>query len=91
MLEALSRGIPVVSTGVGDAPRYYATGQLGRFCVVAEPGAIARAILELCSSYPSYRADFGRNGALLTARHAQAPSVLARLIVDSALQAKKRS
>ena len=91
VLEALSRGIPVVSTRVGDAPRYYATGQLGRFCVAAaEPGAIARAILELCSSYPSYRGDFGRNGQLLTARHAQAPSVLARLIDDSALQAKKR-
>lgn len=92
VLEALSRGIPVVSTRVGDAPSYYATGRLGRFCVAgAEPGPIASAILELCSSYPSYRDDFIRNGQLLTAQHGQAPSVLGRLIDDSAFQPRKQA
>ena len=53
MLEALSRGIPVVSTRVGDASRYYLSGSLGRFCVPAgDPDGIAAAIVELCSSYP---------------------------------------
>jgi glycosyltransferase involved in cell wall biosynthesis len=90
VLEALSRGIPVVSTRVGDAPRYYLTGPLSRFCVAAgDADAIARAILELCSSYPSLRGDFGRNGRQLTAQHAEAPSVLARLIDESALRASK--
>jgi glycosyltransferase involved in cell wall biosynthesis len=35
VLEPLTRGIPVVSTRVGDAPRYYLSGPLGRFCVPA--------------------------------------------------------
>ena len=90
VLEPLARGIPVVSTRVGDAPRYYATGELDRFCVPAEdPEAIARAILELCSSYPSYRGHFGRNGELLAAEHARAPSVLAHLVGDTVLEAKR--
>ena len=89
VLEALSRGIPVVSTRVGDAHLYYATDRLGRFCVaVADPDAVARAILELCSDYAGYRGDFARNGQLLAAEHARAPSLLARLVDESALQAK---
>lgn len=90
VLEALSRGIPVVSTRVGDAPRYYLSDTLSRFCVAAgDPDAIAHAILELCSSYPSLRDDFGRNGRQLTAQHAEAPAVLARLIEESALRARR--
>lgn len=91
VLEALSRGIPVVSTRVGDAPCYYLGGPLGRFCVApGDPDAIAGAILELCSSYPSYRDDFCRNGQQLTAQHAEAPSVLGHLIAESALRAGRR-
>jgi glycosyltransferase involved in cell wall biosynthesis len=90
VLEALARGIPVVSTRVGDAPRYYLSGPLGRFCVPAgDPDAIAGAILELCSSYPSHRAEFGRNGQLLQAQHAEAPAVLGHL-VSSDLRAGRR-
>ena len=33
VLEALARGIPVVSTRVGDAPRYYGDGELAACCV----------------------------------------------------------
>ena len=91
VLEALSRGIPVVSTRVGDASCYYLDGPLGRFCVApGDPDAIADAILELCSSYPSYRDAFGKNGQQLTARHAEAPSVLGHLIAESAPRTGRR-
>lgn len=91
VLEALSRGIPVVSTRVGEASCYYGGGPLGRFCVApGDPDAIAGAILELCSSYPRYRADFCRNGEQLAAQHAEAPSVLRHLIAESAWRAGRR-
>jgi glycosyltransferase involved in cell wall biosynthesis len=84
VLEALSRGVPVVSTRVGDAFRYYLIGPLGRFCVApGDPEAIADAVVELCSSYQSYRDAFGRNGQRLTAQHAEAPSLLARLVEEA--------
>jgi glycosyltransferase involved in cell wall biosynthesis len=90
VLEALSRGIPVVSTRVGDAPGYYLSDPLGRFCVApGDADAIARALLELCSSYRSYRDDFARNGQQLTAQHVEAPSVLARLIDESAIRSRR--
>ena len=41
VLEALARGVPVISTRVGDAPRYYALPGLERFCV--PPGDPARS------------------------------------------------
>jgi glycosyltransferase involved in cell wall biosynthesis len=86
VLEALSRGIPVVSTRVGDASRYYLLDPLSRFCVApGDPEAIAAAIVELCSSYRGYRDDFGLNGQRLTARHAEAPSVLAGMVDEAVL------
>jgi glycosyltransferase involved in cell wall biosynthesis len=86
VLEALSRGIPVVSTRVGDASRYYLLDPLSRFCVApGDPEAIAGAIVELCSSYRGYRDDFGLNGQRLTARHAEAPSVLAGMVDEAVL------
>jgi glycosyltransferase involved in cell wall biosynthesis len=91
VLEALSRGIPVVSTRVGDASRYYLLGRLGRFCVApGDPEAIAGAIAELCSSYGSYRDDFDLNGQRLTAEHAEGPAVLARLIGEAVLPVRAR-
>ena len=91
VLEALSRGIPVVSTRVGDASRYYLREALGRFCVApGDPDGIAGAILELCSSYADYWEDFGRNGQQLLAQHLDAPSVLERMIEESALRARRR-
>jgi glycosyltransferase involved in cell wall biosynthesis len=91
VLEALSRGIPVVATRVGDAACYYLSDRLARFCVRAgDPDAIALAALELCSSYSSYRDDFARNGQQLTAQHADAPLALGHLIDASALRAGRR-
>jgi len=81
ILEPLSRGIPVVSTGVGDAPRHYVTPALRSFCV--EPGdvdAAAAAILELASAYDRYRDEFAANGRLLQARHRRGRAYLASLV-----------
>ena len=91
VLEALARGIPVVSTRVGDAPHYYLSGSLGRFCVApGDADAIAGAILELESSYAGYRDDFRANGHRLTALHAHAAPALAELISESALRDGRR-
>src|SRR5829696_259561 len=52
VLEALARGVPVVATRVGDAPRYYALPGLERFCVA--PGnavGVASATAALAAGY----------------------------------------
>ena len=47
ILEPLARGIPVVSTRVGDAPAHYVSASLQSFCVdAADPDATAAAILD---------------------------------------------
>lgn len=92
LLEALSRGIPVVSTQVGDAPDYYVVPILERFCVPArEADAIADAILELASSYGRYRPAFAANGRLLRTRHGEGIGRLASLIEFVASAARDRS
>jgi glycosyltransferase involved in cell wall biosynthesis len=81
ILEPLSRGIPVVSTRVGDAPRHYVPPALRSFCV--EPtdlDAAAAAILELASTYDRYRDEFAANGRLLRARHRRGRAHLASLV-----------
>ncbi|HUH22184.1 MAG TPA: glycosyltransferase family 4 protein, partial [Gaiellaceae bacterium] len=51
VLEPLARGVPVVSTRVGDALGYYARG-LWPFCVEpGDPEAAAEAVLTLATSY----------------------------------------
>jgi len=81
ILEPLSRGIPVVSTKVGDAPRHYISPTLRRFCV--EPrdvDAAAAAILELAAAYDRYRDEFAANGRLLQTRHLRGRAYLASLV-----------
>jgi glycosyltransferase involved in cell wall biosynthesis len=81
LLEALSRGIPAVSTQVGDARDYYAEPPLERFCVAAsDPRSIAERILELAASYDRYRSAFAANGRLLRARYGGGIDRLATLI-----------
>jgi glycosyltransferase involved in cell wall biosynthesis len=83
VLEALSRGIPTVSTQVGDAPAYYNRPAIRHLCV--EPGnaeAAARALLDLAGSYDRYRQEFAANAAVLRAHHAQAGTALAGLAVN---------
>ena len=81
ILEPLARGIPVVSTRVGDAPAHYVSAYLQRFCVdAADPDATAAAILALASSYPHHRKDFAANANQLRARHACGPERLSSLL-----------
>ena len=85
VLEALARGVPVVSTRIGDAPRYYRTASLARWCVEpGDPEAAGRALAELASSYDEERRAFAANGRQLLATHSDAPRVLMELIAFAA-------
>jgi glycosyltransferase involved in cell wall biosynthesis len=80
VLEALCRGIPTVSTQVGDAPAYYTRPAIRHLCVEPRsPAAIAGALLELATSYDGYRQEFAANAAALGAHHAAAGAALAGL------------
>jgi len=84
VLEALCRGIPVVSTRVGDAPRYYLAPSLRRFCVdPADPRALSTAILTLCASYDDRRREFAENGSRLRAIHEGSSRILAKLVAGA--------
>lgn len=85
ILEPLARGIPVVSTWVGDAPAHYVSASLQSFCVgEADPDAAAAAILELASSYARRREEFAANADQLRARHARGPERLSSLLESAA-------
>jgi glycosyltransferase involved in cell wall biosynthesis len=84
ILEPLARGVPVVSTQVGDAPAHYVSPSLSPFCVEPhDTDAAAAAILELASSYPRYRDEFADNAGQLRARHGKGPEQLARLLEEA--------
>lgn len=81
LLEALSRGIPTVSTRVGDARSYYGDASLRDLCVPAgDPAAIAAALGEIASSYNLYRRLFSANAKILCARHTNVGDELLRLL-----------
>jgi glycosyltransferase involved in cell wall biosynthesis len=82
VLEALCRGIPVVSTRVGDAPDYYLSPDLRRFCVSPHDAqALAGALLALSASYDGSVGAFAANGPPLLERHAaQAGDALIRVV-----------
>lgn len=85
LLEALCRGIPAVSTRVGDAASYYIRPPLRRFCVApGDPGSIADALAVLAASYAGYRREFAENAALLIDRHSRSADELVRLIRSAA-------
>jgi glycosyltransferase involved in cell wall biosynthesis len=82
VLEALSRGIPTVSTRIGDAPSYYLSSSIRHLCVAPrDPDAAADALYDLASSYDRYRPEFAANASLLRARHADAGEALIRLLL----------
>lgn len=84
ILEPLARGVPVVSTRVGDALGYYRRG-LQSFCVDAgDPEAAAGAILALAGSYDRNRERFAANARELLRRHGEGARRLAALL-DSQL------
>jgi glycosyltransferase involved in cell wall biosynthesis len=81
ILEPLARGIPVISTRVGDALAHYVSASLQSFCVdAADPDATAAAILALASSYERRREEFAANADELRARHARGPERLGSLL-----------
>jgi glycosyltransferase involved in cell wall biosynthesis len=81
VLEALSRGIPTVSTRVGDAPTYYVSSSLQDLCVPAgDPTAMAAALGDIASSYDRYRREFAANAEILRARHTDVGDDLVRLL-----------
>ena len=80
ILEPLSRGVPVVSTRVGDALGYYERA-LWPFCVEpGDPDAAAQAILVLAASYERYRRRFAANAGELVRRHGEGAEQLAELL-----------
>jgi glycosyltransferase involved in cell wall biosynthesis len=82
VLEALSRGIPTVSTRIGDAPSYYLSSSIRHLCVAPrDPDAAADALYDLACSYDRYRPEFAANANLLRARHADAGEALVRLLL----------
>jgi glycosyltransferase involved in cell wall biosynthesis len=83
VLEALARGVPVISTRVGDAPRYYGPPELEPFCVPpGDPGSLADATAAVAVGYDEHRRAFAENGARLRALHSEAPRILMELIAD---------
>ena len=89
VLEALSRGIPTVSTRVGDAPSYYLSPSISHLCVAPrDPEATADALLDLATSYDGYRSQFAANGDALRTRHADAGDALVRLLIGALRKAE---
>jgi glycosyltransferase involved in cell wall biosynthesis len=87
ILEPLARGVPVVSTRVGDASGYYARG-LRSLCVEpGDPDAAAEAILALAASYDVYRRRFAANAQELLRRHREGARRLAALLEPAAAAA----
>ena len=81
LLEALSRGVPAVTTAVGDAPRYLVDPALARFCVpCGDADALGGALAALGEGYDDWRARFAANGERLRALHGRAADVLEELI-----------
>jgi glycosyltransferase involved in cell wall biosynthesis len=92
VLEALSRGVPVVCTQVGDAPDYYLAPSLNQFCV--PPGdleATTTAMLELSRSYDRYRDAFAENASLLRASRREGLERLGEVIEAAATSARINS
>jgi glycosyltransferase involved in cell wall biosynthesis len=84
VLEALSRGIPTVSTRVGDAPSYYVAHSIQHLCVMPrDAAAVSTALLDLASSYDSYWSEFSANAAILRERHSHAGEALVDLLTQA--------
>lgn len=84
LLEPLSRGIPCVSTRVGDALSYYERPAIRHFCVQpSDAAALAGAILGVGGAYGRVREEFAENAAGLRARHSSSGDVLAQLVASA--------
>jgi glycosyltransferase involved in cell wall biosynthesis len=91
LLEALARGVPAVSTRVGDAPRYLLDEALGRFCVGArDADGIGAALGELAAGYDRWRPAFAANGERLRAIHGDAARILLELMAVAGAGRERR-
>jgi glycosyltransferase involved in cell wall biosynthesis len=91
VLEALSRGIPTVSTRVGDAPSYYAAPSIGHLCVAPrEPAGTAAALIDLAASYETYWNAFSANAAILRERHARVGDAFVDLLSQAVTGSRSR-
>lgn len=55
ILEAMASGLPVIATAVGGNPELVQEGRTGHLVAAADPGALARAIIDLAQSPESAR------------------------------------
>jgi glycosyltransferase involved in cell wall biosynthesis len=56
ILEAMASGLPVIATAVGGNPELVQEGLTGHLVPAADPGALARAIIDLAQSPEKARA-----------------------------------
>ena len=61
VLEAMSTGVPVVSTSVGEIPRVLGDGDAGLLIASGDEGALADALVRLAGD-PALRASLGQRG-----------------------------
>jgi glycosyltransferase involved in cell wall biosynthesis len=79
-LEPLSRGVPVVATGVGDIGQHLGE-ELARFATPPDdPEALGAAMVELCQNYKVYAAAFVANAERLRHHHREGPETLSALV-----------
>jgi glycosyltransferase involved in cell wall biosynthesis len=68
LLEAMARGLPAVVTRCGGLPESVVEGETGRVVPIADPVALADAVLELFAD-PERRARFGEAGKARALEH----------------------
>jgi glycosyltransferase involved in cell wall biosynthesis len=87
ILEPLARGIPCVSTAVGDAPRYYSS-ELSQYCLLpAMPHRLAQSIDELAGNYIRAKMLFADNGIRLQTLHSHGcPEKALTELIESATE-----
>lgn len=78
LLEAMASGIPIVCTDAGGPAEYVRDGGTGFVVPVADPAAMAHAIVRLLDD-PALRVQFGRAGR----EHAQTHFAYGRMINDT--------
>ena len=87
VLEALARGVPVVSTRVGDAPRYYRVASLAGFCVERRRRGAERRAGPAGGTTRRSDERSPRTG-ISSSRPRDAPRILMELIADACRRAR---
>ncbi len=80
MLEPLARGIPVVTTAVGDIGRHLGDDLMRFTAPPGDPTALGNAIIRLCEGYDEAIPVFAANRDRLIEHHQRGPDTLSSLI-----------